>query len=253
MLHLSPERLAALADEEPTAVEASHLAGCARCAAERAAHRRLLAMANLEATRPSDPLTSWNVLASELRAEGLIGPPTDRLTLTTPSQGVRAVSRPRRPLGGRVWMRAAAVLLIAGLGAAAGRYSAGPPMFGPAPESTVAEEGAGPSESAGLSYVSYSSSTEAMAAFLRAQREMQQAATYLAEQEQNSSPADAGGAYRARLAALDGMVSVSRAALFEAPADPVINQYYLAALGAREATMRQISRALPVGTQLTAY
>ena len=59
--------------------------------------------------------------------------------------------------------------------------------------------------------------------------------------------------YRARLAALDGMVSVSRAALYEAPADPVINQYYLATLGAREATMRQIGRTLPAGTQVTPY
>lgn len=253
MLHLFPERLAALADEEPTAVEAGHLAACARCAAERSAHRSLLTLAELESARPSDPLTSWNVLASELRAEGLIGPPADRMTLTTPSQGTPVPRRPRRGVIPRGWMRAAAALLIAAAGMAAGRYSAGVPVLAFGPASTAPEEAAASSDQAGLSYVAYSSSTDAMTAFLRAQREMQQAATYLAEQEQNSAPTNDAETYRARLAALDGVVSVSRAALFEAPADPVINQYYLAALGAREATMRQISRTLPVGTHLTAY
>jgi len=32
MSHLSSERLAALADEAPTAAELAHLAGCAECA-----------------------------------------------------------------------------------------------------------------------------------------------------------------------------------------------------------------------------
>src|SRR6478672_7141308 len=43
--HLSSERLAELADGEPTVAEAEHLAACAICAAERSAHRRLLSMA----------------------------------------------------------------------------------------------------------------------------------------------------------------------------------------------------------------
>src|SRR5687768_18037300 len=54
MLHLSPERLAALADDEPLAAEASHLASCARCSAERAAHRRLLTLAHREAMQPGE-------------------------------------------------------------------------------------------------------------------------------------------------------------------------------------------------------
>ena len=43
-----------------------------------------------------------------------------------------------------------------------------------------------------------------------------------------------------RLAALEGIVLTTRAALQEAPADPVINGYHLAALSQREALLRQI-------------
>ena len=45
MSHLSIERLAALADEQPTADEQTHLAQCAQCMTEFNAHRSLLAMA----------------------------------------------------------------------------------------------------------------------------------------------------------------------------------------------------------------
>ena len=251
MLHLSPERLAALADDDPLAAEASHLATCSRCSAERAAHRRLLALAQREAAGPGETLTNWNVLAAELRAEGLIGPPPDPMTIT-PTHGT-PIPIARRRSAMRGWMRAAAAVLIAAGGVAAGRLSADAPVFalGPAPD--AAGEPAPIAEPGGFTTVSYSSSTDAVTAFLRAQREMQQAAAYLAEREQAGTPGSDVEMYRARLAALDGMVSVSRAALYEAPADPVINQYYLATLGAREATMRQIGRTLPAGSQVTAY
>ena len=250
MLHLSPERLAALADDEPTAAEATHLAACARCSAERMAHRNLLVLAHREGARPGESLTSWTTLAADLRAEGLIGPPPDPMTIT-PTHGT-PIPQARRRLVSHGWMRAAAALLLVAGGAAAGRYSAGAPAIADndATGSVAATASVDP---AGFTPVSYSSTTDAMTAFLRAQREMQQAAAYLAEREQIDAPSSDIEMYRARLAALDGMVSVSRAALYEAPADPVINQYYLATLGAREATMRQIGRTLPAGTQVTPY
>jgi hypothetical protein len=43
-----------------------------------------------------------------------------------------------------------------------------------------------------------------------------------------------------RLAALEGIVVTTRAALEAAPADPVINNYHLAAMGQREALLRQL-------------
>ena len=45
MSHMPSERLAALVDEAPTPAELAHLAGCAECARERAAHRNLAELA----------------------------------------------------------------------------------------------------------------------------------------------------------------------------------------------------------------
>ena len=251
MLHLSPERLAALADDEPTGAEATHLVACARCAGERSAYRRLLVLAQHEGATGAESLTSWNVLAAELRTEGLIGEPASPMSLSTPARGTAAVRRPRRAFA-TGWRNAAAAVLIAGASFAIGRYSTAPLGSAGAPSQTAAP-GSATADANGVSLVSYSSTTDAVTAFLRAQREMQDAAAFLAEQEQAGTPGFDADMYRARLAALDGMVTVSRAALYEAPADPVINQYYLATLGAREATMRQIGRALPAGTQVTPY
>src|SRR5688500_12950371 len=104
MSHLSIERLAALADEQPTADETTHLASCATCATELEAHRSLLAMAGTERASLGIPLTRWDSLSERLRKEGLI---------------VR-----RRPLAQSHWALqvAAALLLVAG-GVALGRAS----------------------------------------------------------------------------------------------------------------------------------
>jgi hypothetical protein len=45
-----------------------------------------------------------------------------------------------------------------------------------------------------------------------------------------------------------------RGALKEAPQDPVINQYYLQTVGAREATLRQLGTTLrPAGVSLNRF
>lgn len=54
-----------------------------------------------------------------------------------------------------------------------------------------------------------------------------------------------GGDPMARLAALEGIVLTTRAALGQAPADPVINGYHMTALAQREATLRQIAANTP--------
>lgn len=53
-----------------------------------------------------------------------------------------------------------------------------------------------------------------------------------------------------RLAALEGIVLTTRAALNEAPADPVINGYHLTALEQRDALLRRIGGADPAGADL---
>jgi hypothetical protein len=46
----------------------------------------------------------------------------------------------------------------------------------------------------------------------------------------------------ARLAALEGIMLSTRAALEAAPADPMLNGYYLNAVGERDAVLRQIAQ-----------
>src|SRR5688500_7046534 len=72
MSHLHPERLAALADGEPTAAEATHLSSCSVCAREIAAHRRLLMLAWQERETLTAPLASWESIVAGARQEGLI-------------------------------------------------------------------------------------------------------------------------------------------------------------------------------------
>ena len=65
MSHLSPERLAALIDEQPTAAELAHLAACRPCARERGAYEALAAMSQSNGSI-GKPLTSWDRLAPAL-------------------------------------------------------------------------------------------------------------------------------------------------------------------------------------------
>jgi hypothetical protein len=65
--------------------------------------------------------------------------------------------------------------------------------------------------------------------------------------------ADSASIYRARLAALEQLMNATATARENAPRDPVINQYYLAALGAREATVQQLGAVQPVGSRRTGF
>src|SRR3954467_7497897 len=107
MLHLSIERLAALADDHPTADERAHLASCDRCAREHQAHAALFAMAASERESIGVPLTDWETLAGRLQHEGLLAMP---------------VHRSRRM---NVGLRAAAAAILIGAGALMGRASTG--------------------------------------------------------------------------------------------------------------------------------
>src|SRR3954470_24351892 len=107
MLHLSIERLAALADDMPTAEERLHLDGCDACAREVHAHAMLLATASNERGSSGVPLTEWGTLSARLTNEGLLAPA--RMASGRMSNGLRA----------------AAVLLLIGGGALIGRASAG--------------------------------------------------------------------------------------------------------------------------------
>lgn len=236
MLHLSAERLAALADDEPTTSEGEHLARCAVCARERAAHRALVAMAVAERETSSLPLTRWDTLVPALRAEGI----------------ARNVEPARRRFTANSgFTRAAAAVLLVAAGVVGGRYSAGAPVVPGTSRSagdTSAQFAAAASDTAPV----FESPTQALAALAQYERAYQAAAMYLAANDTSAQPVGRE-AYEARLATLDQVAEATRQGLQATPYDPVINRYYLTTLGARQATLRQLSATLPSNVHVGGY
>ena len=217
MSHLSPERLAALIDEQPTAAELAHLAACRPCSRERGAYEALSAMAK---TGPSigQPLTSWQNLAPALVKDGIIE--SDR----------RFTGRPWLTRG---LQAAAAVVLLAG-GFAFGRTTSP----------------AAPSVGEPMANVSFNSIEEAQAAAARSQNLYQASMAYLASHDPAGMEISTPAGIKARLATLERVSQITGAALEDAPYDPVVNTLYLNAQGQREASMRMLNTA---STRLTTY
>ncbi|HEU4641192.1 MAG TPA: hypothetical protein VFS44_01970 [Gemmatimonadaceae bacterium] len=238
MLHLDPERLAALADDEPTPAETAHLASCAECERERAAHRELLMLAAAERSAMlARPLTDWGTLSARLHEEGLVR-----------ETGAAGASRSRFRM--RPWMRAAAAVLIALGGVAVGRATAGMSLGGYVP---VGDGGTSVAVRDGDSTHAFVSLSDAMDMMRRSERDYRLAAAYVAAHDSGSASRGGVDVYRARLAALDRVSDAALEAVNEAPADPVINQYLLSARTARAVTLQQLNNSLPAGVTLTSY
>ena len=287
MRHLSAERLAAVADEQPTNDEAAHLAQCAHCGAERDAHRLLVAGAALERDRTIAPLSDWGAISARLRAEGIVRTPENTMTSSAGSElapvlpfsrtiatdAARArpvavpmtpevatpVPAPRRRMMPAWAMRAAAGLALVAGGALAGRMTSSPPpvIIAQAPGATLEN---GPRPGGIVSPVSSSpdfiqSTAQARALMLQAEATYVAAMRYLQENDSTLRPpiADPVEAYRARLAKLDDAVEETRRALRLAPTNPALNDYYLTSVSARETTLRQIDDALPVNERVTRF
>ena len=198
-----------------------------------------------ERERGAPPLTDWDSLSVRLRAEGLIRD-----------------ANPSR-FATRRWLQVAAGVALAVGGAAAGRISAGAPVV---PGASIASLGtttpANQSDAANASQASLASSSspqfktpeEAWNVLNRAGEEYQAASAYLSASNTEVPMPNNPSQYRTRLAALDNVMTEIRGALKEAPQDPVINQYYLATVGAREATLRQLGTTLrPAGVSLNRF
>ncbi|HVZ49469.1 MAG TPA: hypothetical protein VG916_11840 [Gemmatimonadaceae bacterium] len=228
MSHLSPERIAALADDTPTPIEAAHVTTCDVCTAELNAQRRLARMAAAASNAYGPPSSRFDALAPRLRAEGLI---------TAPDRGVVV----------RRWtLRVAAAVGFMVVGAAAGRWTA--------TGNLAALGGASGGDATVAHAASFKSADEAMQRMAAAQETYQNAAAYLAAQDTTQHFVGLNSdAYRTRLAALDDMAAASRAALYRAPQDPLLNQYYLAFQTAREQTLRQLAVSLPASRPLGRY
>ncbi len=250
--HLDLERLASLDHDALTTDELAHLAGCAACRAERLAQQSLAKMAasvRMPNEQQSPRLTQWETLSAQLRAEGLITSPVEAPTSDDVPLVVRAVHATpplsasesptvfeRKPMP--TWLRAAAAIVLVLGGAFAGRLTIDTtPSTATA---TVASEGS----------ESFGSVQQASEVLYRAQRDYERASLWLASNDTTTHSSDV---YRARLAALDQMMASSRAALRDAPSDPILNHYFQTASTAREATLRQLSSALPLDKTLERY
>jgi hypothetical protein len=245
MSHISTDRIAAIADDTPSADEATHLAGCWDCRAELAAYRRLVRMAAM-APVPMEPLTAWSRLAPQLRADGII---VDAARLGSPAGGTPVVSLDdrRAATAPRPWprwvLRAAAGFALLFGGAIAGRLS-----------TTLPGVGGYESQFTTASTPAFTNADDAVRVLTAAQQQYQDAAAFLAAQDTSSRFIGMNqDTYRARLNALDEIAAATRAALYRAPQDPMLNQYYLTTIGAREATLRQIGATLPENRRLERY
>jgi hypothetical protein len=98
---------------------------------------------------------------------------------------------------------------------------------------------------------SFASVDDASATLERALGDYQRASAFLAANSSDPTTVDSSGIYRTRLAALDKVNNAMESALRTAPYDPVINQYYLATMGARVATQQMAAR--PVGLALRGF
>ena len=245
MSHLSIERLAALADERPTADEHAHLSRCADCARELEAHRSLVSLAGFERETMGIPLTRWSTLSERLREEGLIAA-EDRQSVTA-----EWASPIKRQYSTRALLRLAAALLLVASGALIGRASTGAAVL---PGIVTAEPQASASrlllDSVPTAFASLDEARRAKDFFAGA---YQNAVSFLAENDSTGARAESPAVMRARLSALDRVSRTMREALNSAPYDPVINDFYLSSFGQREATLRQLNTVLPEGVRLNSF
>jgi hypothetical protein len=183
-----------------------------------------------ERSREQAPLNDWRTIAARAREEGLI----------------RESQASRTWVSSQPWLQsAAAVLLLVG-GIAIGRTTIGLPSAaeGVATGPTVPATTASAPSSRGLnrSNVSFASVDDASAALKRSVDEYQRASEFLAANSGSVGTRDSLAMYSARVAALDEIENATVNALQTAPHDPVINQYYLATMGARVATQQMVAR-----------
>jgi len=196
-----------------------------------------------ERMRPQASLNEWGTIAARAREEGLI----------------REIRSARAWGSGQPWLQAAAAVLLLIGGIAIGRTTTALPSAiqssasnstAPAPGSTAISSGSA-SSAAGASFASVA---EASATLDRAVKEYQLASRFLAATNSSVVGRDSTAMYSARAAALDKIVDATESALETAPRDPVINQYYLTTVSAREATLRQLGTTLrPEGVSLSRF
>lgn len=245
--HISGQRLAALADEQPTTDEQDHLSRCGTCSVELEAHRSLFAMAGSERGLMGIPLTRWDALAERLRAEGLMAKAPESVTAEW------AAPIGTRRLTPRAMMRvAAAIMLVAG-GMLIGRASTGAPLVPGGLTGNETHQTAVRPFAPNQVPTTFATVEEAQQWKTLYAAAYQNAVSFLAANDSVSRPTETPAVMRARLSALDRVSRTMREALNDAPYDPVINDFYLNSFGQREATLRQLNAVLPQGVRMNGF
>jgi hypothetical protein len=212
MQHLTMDGIARLADEIPTPAEALHLESCERCS--EALHEMRELTVQLSALPDLDPPDSeWEHIEAELRAEQMV------------------TRRASRIAGSMAALRVAAALAVFATGAATGGIYVS--------RSGLTEPAAAVNADLPAADADFQQARDVNEAALRlnaAESEYLRALTAYAELTESGDGLDPIN----RLAALEGIVLTTGAALQESPADPVINNYHLTALGQRDALLKQM-------------
>lgn len=185
-----------------------------------------------EKARQQEPLNEWRTIAARAREEGLIHD-----------------SREWRGSLGQQWLQAAAAVLLLVGGIAIGRSTIGLPVA-QSPSNLASVPAVSPATVSPASTAQtitpsaeFASVDQASAVLDSAVRAYQRASQYIAANNLAERTRDSAAIYRARAEALDQIANAARSALATAPHDPVINQYYLATMGARVATRQVVSTA----------
>ena len=186
-----------------------------------------------ERAREREPLNDWRTIAARAREEGLISD-----------------SREWRGSSGQPWLQAAAAVLLLVGGIAIGRSTIGLPTTTESQQNVAtatnppAVTATNPTTtSTPAANARFASIEEASAALDSAIQSYQRASQYIAANNLASRIQDSAAIYRARAQAFDKIVDATQSALQKAPHDPVLNQYYLATMGARAATRQVVSTA----------
>ena len=189
-------------------------------------------MIDRERLREPAPLNEWRTIAARAREEGLLR--------DSDANRIWGSAQP--------WLQAAAAVLILVGGIAIGRTTIALPSSASSVASTEAVSPPADAPTAAVASpassttLGFSSVEEASAALNRALTDYQRASRFLAANNASGGTRDSLAIYAARAEALDKIVNATERALQTAPHDPVINQYYLATMGARVATEQMVAR-----------
>jgi len=209
------------------------------------------ALITSEKTRVVAPLTEWRALSAQLRDEGLIRASAE--FRPDPTFAPTYTSAPTQRSGVFRWgTRLVASVALLGAGIVIGRGMTMGEELVPIITSAMNANG-DTTININLSSNGFASAKQAKQVLARSQVEWRRAAMYLAEHDSAFALALSPEASRDRLVGLDRMVSGAQSALQAAPDDPVLNQYYLSAYGARQRAVQNLRETAPNGAQLTGF